>query len=280
MELEFKKAVDLYENDKLNDAKKICSKIYKKNPNHFDNLRLLNFIHFKNKDFSTALDFINKAIKINPNFAEAYNEQGNALNELKKLEEAIKSYNNAININPEYADAYYNKGLVFHELKKLESAVQNYDKAIKINPKHIMSHNNKGFALQQLKKVDASLKSYNEAYKINPNFNFLFGKLIHTKNKLCKWETFDEDMNSLKEKLNKNKVASLPFSILSLYDSPLLQRKTSEMYIKETFQKKNISKPITKSLTNKKIRLGYYSADFYNHAMSYLLAKLFELHDK
>ena len=280
MELEFKKAVDLYENDKLNDAKKICSKIYKKNPNHFDNLRLLNFIHFKNKDFSTALDFINKAIKINPNFAEAYNEQGNALNELKKLEEAIKSYNNAININPEYADAYYNKGLVFHELKKLESAVQNYDKAIKINPKHIMSHNNKGFALQQLKKVDASLKSYNEAYKINPNFNFLFGKLIHTKNKLCKWETFNEDMNSLKEKLNKNKVASLPFSILSLYDSPLLQRKTSEMYIKETFPKKNISKPITKSLTNKKIRLGYYSADFYNHAMSYLLAKLFELHDK
>ena len=280
MELEFKKAVDLYENDKLNDAKKICSKIYKKNPNHFDNLRLLNFIHFKNKDFSTALDFINKAIKIKPNFAEAYNEQGNALNELKKLEEAIKSYNNAININPKYADAYYNKGLVLHELKKLESAVQNYDKAIKINPKHIMSHNNKGFALQQLKKVDASLKSYNEAYKINPNFNFLFGKLIHTKNKLCKWETFDEDMNSLKEKLNKNKVASLPFSILSLYDSPLLQRKTSEMYIKETFPKKNISKPITKSLANKKIRLGYYSADFYNHAMSYLLAKLFELHDK
>ena len=280
MELEFKKAVDLYENNKLNDAKKICSKIYKKNPNHFDNLRLLNFIHFKKKDFSTALDFINKAIKINPNFAEAYNEQGNALNELKKLEEAIKSYNNAININPKYADAYYNKGLVFHELKKLESAVQNYDKAIKINPKHIMSHNNKGFALQQLKKVDASLKSYNEAYKINPNFNFLFGKLIHTKNKLCKWETFNEDMNSLKEKLNKNKVASLPFSILSLYDSPLLQRKTSEMYIKETFPKKNIPKPITKSLTNKKIRLGYYSADFYNHAMSYLLAKLFELHDK
>ena len=280
MELEFKKAVDLYENDKLNDAKKICLKIYKKNPNHFDNLRLLNFIHFKNKDFSTALDFINKAIKINPNFAEAYNEQGNALNELKKLEEAIKSYNNAININPKYADAYYNKGLVFHELKKLESAVENYDKAIKINPKHIMSHNNKGFALQQLKKVDASLKSYNEAYKINPNFNFLFGKLIHTKNKLCKWETFDEDMNSLKEKLNKNKVASLPFSILSLYDSPLLQRKTSEMYIKETFPKKNISKPITKGLANKKIRLGYYSADFYNHAMSYLLAKLFELHDK
>ena len=280
MELEFKKAVDLYENDKLNDAKKICLKIYKKNPNHFDNLRLLNFIYFKNKDFSIALDFINKAIKINPNFAEAYNEQGNALNELKKLEEAIKSYNNAININPKYADAYYNKGLVLHELKKLESAVQNYDKAIKINPKHIMSHNNKGFALQQLKKVDASLKSYNEAYKINPNFNFLFGKLIHTKNKLCKWETFDEDMNSLKEKLNKNKVASLPFSILSLYDSPLLQRKTSEMYIKETFPKKNISKPITKSLANKKIRLGYYSADFYNHAMSYLLAKLFELHDK
>ena len=47
MEAEFKKAVNLFEIDKIKQAKKICIKIYKKNPKHFDNLRLLNFIYFK-----------------------------------------------------------------------------------------------------------------------------------------------------------------------------------------------------------------------------------------
>ena len=68
MELEFKKAVDLYENNKLNDAKKICSKIYKKNPNHFDNLRLLNFIHSSNQ--YASLTYKNMPFILSPNFSK------------------------------------------------------------------------------------------------------------------------------------------------------------------------------------------------------------------
>ena len=124
MEAEFKKAVNLFEIDKIKQAKKICIKIYKKNPKHFDNLRLLNFIYFKEKNFYEALNIINEAIKINPNFAEAYSEQGNALNELKQLNMALKSYDNAIKINPNFSNAYYNKAVVLHELKNMDSTEQ------------------------------------------------------------------------------------------------------------------------------------------------------------
>ena len=47
MEDEFKKAVSLFEIGKIKNAKEICLKIYEKNPKHFDNLRLLNFIYFR-----------------------------------------------------------------------------------------------------------------------------------------------------------------------------------------------------------------------------------------
>ena len=280
MESELKKAVNLYEKGQLNDAKEIAIHIYNSKPNYFDNLRLLNLICFKKKDFSSALHFINKAIKTNPNFAEAYNERGNALYELKQLQLAIKSYNQAIKLNPKYADAYYNKGLVLHELKKIELAIKSYDRAIKINPNHVYSHNNKGYALQKLKKIDSSIESFYNVLKIDPNFDFLLGELVHAKNKLCDWKYFKEDVEILKNKiLNKNK-ASTPFPILQLYDSPLLQKKTAEIYVKEKFYKKKILKSIPILSKNKKIRLGYYSADFYNHAMSYLLAGLFKQHDK
>ena len=280
MENDLKKAVELYENGKLSSAKKICLEIYKKNSNQFDNLRLLNFIYFKEKNFSKALEFINKAIKINSNYAEAYNEQGIALYELKQLHLAIKSYDRAIKINPKYADAYYNKGLALHELKKIEKAIENYDMTININSNYLFAHYNKGFALQQLKKFDSSLESYYKAFKIDPNFNFLLGKIIHTKSLLCNWEFFDENLKNLKNKLNKNEASSLPFATLSLYDSPLLQKKTTETWIKKTYSNINKLKSISKHKPNKKIRLGYYSADFHNHATSHLIAYMLELHDK
>ena len=276
---EFKKAVVLFENNKIKQAKEICIKIYKKNPKHFDNLRLLNFIYFKKKNFSKALNIINEAIKVNPNFAEAHNEQGNALNELKQLNMALKSYDNAIKINPKFSDAYYNKAVILHELKNIELAIENYDNSIKINPNHIHAHNNKGFALQQLKKFDESLKSYNRAYKINSNFNFLLGKIFHTKNLMCNWESYNDFLDKLKKKISDNSAASLPFNTISLYDLPSLQKKNAETFIKKTFGNIN-NKIISKIPKNKKIRIGYYSADFYSHAMSLLLVRMFELHDK
>ena len=280
MEFELKKAVNLYEKDQLNSAKEIALHIYNSKPHHFDNLRLLNLICFKKKDFSSALDFINKAIKINPNFAEAYNERGNTLNELKQLQLAIKSYDQAIKLNPKYADAYYNKGLVLHELKRIELAIENYDQAIKINPNHVYSHNNKGYALQKLKKIEASIESFYNVLKIDPNFDFLLGELVHAKNKLCDWNSFNKDLETLKNKINEKKKSSTPFPILQLYDSPSIQKNTAEIYVKEKFYKEKILNPISIVAKNKKIRLGYYSADFYNHAMSYLLAGLFKQHDK
>ena len=280
MEFELKKAVNLYEKGQLNSAKEIALHIYNSKPHHFDNLRLLNLICFKKKDFSSALDFINKAIKINPNFAEAYNERGNVLNELKQSQLAIKSYDQAIKLNPKYADAYYNKGLVLHELKRIESAIENYDQAIKINPNHVYSHNNKGYALQKLKKIEASIESFYNVLKIDPNFDFLLGELVHAKNKLCDWNSFNKDLEILKNKINEKKKISTPFPILQLYNSPSLQKKTAEIYVKEKFYKEKILNPISIVAKKKKIRLGYYSADFYNHAMSYLLAGLFKQHDK
>ena len=96
---------------------------------------------------------------------------------------------------------------------------------------------------------------------------------------MCDWKSYDEFLNKLKKKINHNVAATLPFNTISLYDSPSLQKKTAEIFIKETFG--NIKeKIISKIPKNKKIRIGYYSADFYSHAMAHLLARMFELHDK
>ena len=58
MEEEFKKAVAFYEKSKLDEANNICLKIFKLNPDHFDNLRLLNFIYFRRSNITMELNKI------------------------------------------------------------------------------------------------------------------------------------------------------------------------------------------------------------------------------
>ena len=60
--------------------------------------------------FSKAIKFYKRAISLNPEYFEVYNNMGVAYNDWKKPEFAIKSLNEAIRINPSYAEAFNNLG--------------------------------------------------------------------------------------------------------------------------------------------------------------------------
>ena len=62
--------------------------------------------------------------------------KGTALYYLGKYEEAIATYDKAIEIDPQYADAWNNKGSALGCLGKYEEAIAAYDKAIEIDPQY------------------------------------------------------------------------------------------------------------------------------------------------
>ena len=97
---------------------------------------------------------------------------------------------------------------------------------------------------------------------------------------MCNWESYEKDLKILIQKIIDAHKVSPPFYILSFIDSLKLQRISAETWIKEKFPLSSSLDPIKRRKSVKKIRIGYYSADFHNHVMSYLLVNLFELHDK
>ena len=252
MEFKFKDAVDFFNDNEIEKAQSVCTEIIRKQPDHFDCLRLLNMIYYINKDFTKALKFINKAIKINPNYAEAYNEKGNALSELKQLNAAIENYDRAIEINPNYDNAFYNRGFVLQELLKLDDAVKSYDTVIKINPNYVQAYSNRGTALRELKKYDVALESYKKAFEIKPDLDFLLGQLIHTTNRICNWNSFNKNVKILKDKILNKKNVTFPFLTLSLYDSPILQKISAETFVSEKFPLSSSLGPITRRKSRKK----------------------------
>jgi predicted O-linked N-acetylglucosamine transferase (SPINDLY family) len=65
-----------------------------------------------------------------------------------------------------------------------------------------------------------------------------------------------------------------------LNDDALLHKKSSEIYTQSRYPFNPVLGPILKHPKDIKIRVGYFSADFKNHAVSLLTAELYELHDK
>ena len=280
MKSKFDEALTLFQNGQLNKAKDICLEIIKVEPNNFDILHLLGLIAFQTKNYLKSVEIINKAIQIKPDYAEIYDFRAIVLIHLKKFEEAVESWNRAIKIKPDFAEAHYNRGNALVELNKIEAALESFDRAIKIKPDYVQAYNNRGNVLLELKKIDAAIESFDRAIQIKPDSDYLFGQLFHTKNSVCNWNFFKEDLKKLKDKTLKVQKISPPFPILSVYDSPSLQKISAEIFLKKKYSSTDFLEPITKRELNNKIRIGYYSADFCNHAVSHLLVKLFELHDK
>ena len=110
------------------------------------------------------------ALAIKPDYAEAFNNRGNTLQELKRLDDALASYDRALAIKPDYAEAHYNRGITLHDLKRLDEVPASYERALAIKPDYAEAHYNRGITLQELKRLDDALASYDRALAIKPDY--------------------------------------------------------------------------------------------------------------
>ena len=83
---------------------------------------------------SAALASYDKAILINPDYAEAWSNRGNALIELGRPEDATKNYTRAIELQPVNAEAYSNRGTALLELGECDKAIADFDIALTLHP--------------------------------------------------------------------------------------------------------------------------------------------------
>ena len=223
-----------------------------------------------------------KAVELAPNNPEAWLNYGKAFSDLNAYEEALSIYDKALIINPGYAEAFLNKGATLKELKRYEEAIVFAESALRINPNLAEGWVNKGVALKEFKRYEEVISHYEKALSLKFEIDWLNGELLHTKMKICRWSGFTDNLENITNRLMANEKIANPFPLLALTDGVSLQRKCAEIYAQEKYPFNPALGPITKTkrLEGEKIRIGYFSADFHNHATGYLMAELFELHDK
>ncbi|MDA8600447.1 tetratricopeptide repeat protein [Burkholderiaceae bacterium] len=264
---------------RLDDALASYDKAIALKPDYADAFNNRGTVLKKLKRLDDALASYDKAIALKPDYAEAFNNRGNALKDLKRLDDALASYDKAIALKPDYAEAFNNRGTGLRELKRLVDAVASYDKAIALKPDYAEAFNNRGSALQDLKRLDNALSSYDKAIALNPDYEFLQGTKLHTQMGICDWSNLQNQSNRLLSAIEEGFKVTRPFAVLGLTDRPDLQLKASRIYANEKYPEPRGWGEFKTRPEDGKIRIGYYSADFHNHATSFLMAELFEAHD-
>ena len=122
----------------------------------------------KEKDPKKQIEYYSKCLELDPKYAVAWNNKGNALAELGRYEEALRCYDKALEIDPKHVLAWYNKGVALHKLGRYEEALRCYDKALEIDPKHAYAWYNKGLALYKLGRHEEAIRCYGKALEIDP----------------------------------------------------------------------------------------------------------------
>jgi predicted O-linked N-acetylglucosamine transferase (SPINDLY family) len=269
------------QNDNENQALKYFYNALKIKPDFAKALTAIGIAKLNNLELSEAIEIFSKAILIDPEDPGFYLNRGNAYASSKKYKEAFDDYGKAIEIKSDYYQAYSNRGgILLSQLNQPEAALILFEVAIGINPNFVDAHINKAEALNRLGMEDLALNSFLKALEIDSNAPYIIGKCLHYKMKLCEWEGLAEGISIYEKMIHDGIPAAVPFDAINISDNPEIHLASAKL-IKGA--KGKASKVKAKTLIrseNKKIKLGFYSADLYYHPVSILLVEQLENFDK
>jgi len=295
-------------------ANELFSRAIAVNPNYAQAHHNLAIALAELGQFDAAVHSYDAAIALAPDSAKAHNDRGNALADLGQNEAAVAAYDRAVALDPDYAEAHYNRGCALAALSQMRAALDCYDRAIAQRPDYARAWNNRGVALEALGRTEealpcferaiaiapdysdasnnlafalAALKRYPEALEsfdrhlaLRPDYPFAAGARVRTQMAIGDWEGLDARFADLAARIERGEPIARPFDALAVYDSPSLQRKAAKTWVDVRCPPNDALGPLPASAAHNRIRVGYFSPDFRNHALSALTAELFERHDR
>ncbi|MBF2015474.1 MAG: tetratricopeptide repeat protein [Rivularia sp. T60_A2020_040] len=206
--------------------------------------------YYEKAKYQQAIQLFSQAIKINPEYANAYNLRGDAYYRLGNYEKSQQDSSAAIRNNSNDANAYYDRGFSLYSVGEYNGAIIDYNQAIKLNPQYTNAYYGRGLARFQIKENRQAIADLNQAIQINPKFApaYLYRGIIRRK---------------IGEKLEAIKDFDQAITINSKYIEAYYERgKTRYELNEKTTAKKDFTKVI--ELDSKYIEAYIARADVYN----------------
>jgi protein O-GlcNAc transferase len=260
-----------------------------------------------------ALAAFENAIKLKADYAEAFYNQATVLQQQGRLEEALLAYGRAVTLRKDYADAINNAGIALQELGRASEAVEHYRRLLELMPARADVRNNMGTALlaegrpdearaafeqalihksdfpeafynlgnawRELGNLTEAIAAYRNALRLRPDYTDAFSQLLYHRAQACEWDNYEEDREKLIDMVRAG-VRVPPFYLFATAASASDQLICAQHWIEPIRPRQMTAFDHRVLVEGKRIRLGYLSGDFHQHATAQLMAELFECHDR
>ena len=240
----------------------------------------------KSGDLEAAIDAYGHALKSTPGNYQALANRGIAFKLLGRIDEAVTSCRKCVAINPRYADGWNNLGIALMSADLADEAIIAYRKAVDLDPKFYQSWSNLGIVLAARGILDEAIACFRKALSLEPEYTEALVQFIFRSQSICQWDNLDAPLQCLVRQIGNGTGQINPFALLSICRDPeellLSARKYAERIEGVV---KNLSFPKfeiyrVSKFDDQRLRIGYLSNDFHQHATTYLSAQLFESHDR
>jgi len=212
---------------------------------------------------------------------------GNQAHGLGNFAQAEACFEEALQFNSHDAAILYNLGNAQRELGKPAEAAKQYAKAIVLAPDDADIYNNLGNVQRESGQLDLAIASYRQALLLNPQLYHAKVHLVHQKQHICDWAGLDDDIAEIRNWVKTIPEAQIsPFAFLAMPSTTAEEQKlcadnwVNNRYAALLDYGKQLNFTHEPASANRKIKIGYMSADFRLHPLAFLISELLELHDR
>jgi predicted O-linked N-acetylglucosamine transferase (SPINDLY family) len=226
-----------------------------------------------------AVASFRQAIARQPGYVPAYNNLGRLLYGLGRNEEAVRLLAKAVSLRPDFAEAHNNLGVALGHLNRRDEAAAHFRRAIALQPGYAEAHYNLGSLLANLGQPEAAIACFDKALAIKPGYARARAQKLHQLAVICDWDGLAADAAAV-ETLGITGEAVPPYLLLSLDDDPARQLVRARRYAEQYMPEAQPAPTPNRRARPQQLTIGYFSADFHEHATMHLMARLFERHNR
>src|SRR5574343_1147420 len=229
-----------------------------------------------------ALTSLQQATRLNPQLAGAFANMGGLLNAQRQFQAAEESCRRALALEPKLTGALTNLANALLGQQRHAEAEALYREVLTADKTNGDALNNLGNLLLDQKRFSEAEACYR---KIRDDHGYALGQAFHCASHLCDWQRRTQDEAAIRERLCRDDTYADPFGLLILSgdDAPEIQRRCSWLAAKHHLGPLLDLPPMVSPAQHPvrdRLRLGYLSADFHDHATMHLLAGVLQSHDR
>ena len=199
---------------------------------------------------------------------------------LRRFDDALISFGLARTAGMPESELSCQEGVLWQWRGATQEALQCYERALAADPTHALSLLNRGALLLVRKDYAAARDALDSARLVQPGAPGLAGACWLARRHLAQWGSDTSALASdVTAALKRGEAVSEPFTVLALADDIALQRKAAYLWQLRPQARAQV-RTAAPVLIGPKLRIGYFSSDFHDHATMHLLAGVLEAHDR